>query len=56
MRFGACIDTLEEKVPFVLKRGRYIPFIDHLVPPDVSWDKFASYRTHLNEVIERCIW
>ncbi len=48
--------VLEEKVPLVLKRGRYIPFIDHLVPPDVSWNKFVSYRTHLNEVIERCIW
>ena len=46
---------LEEKVPFVLKRGGYIPFLDHLAPPDISWELFAYYRNKLNQMIQKNI-
>ena len=48
--------VLREKVPSVLKSGRYIPFTDHLVPPEVSWEQFVRYRNILNEVIEKSVW
>ncbi len=44
---------LEAKVPWMLQQGGYIPYMDHLVPPDVSWNNFCEYRTRLNEMIER---
>ena len=37
----------------VLKTGGYIPFGDHLLPPDVTWAGFQYYRTKLNDVIDR---
>jgi len=46
---------LEEKVPFVLKRGGYIPSLDHLVPPDISWELFVYYRNKLNQMIQKNI-
>ena len=44
---------LEEKVPELLKSGGYIPFIDHTVPPDISWDDFCYYRQRLTELSTR---
>ncbi|MBA7528887.1 hypothetical protein ES705_21079 [subsurface metagenome] len=46
---------LEEKVPFVLKRGGYIPSLDHVVPPDISWELFVYYRNKLNQMIRNNI-
>lgn len=46
---------LEEKVPFVLKRGGYIPSLDHLAPPDISWELFVYYRNKLNQMIQNNI-
>ena len=46
---------LEEKVPFVLKRGGYIPSLDHLAPPDISWELFVYYRNKLNQMIQKNI-
>jgi hypothetical protein len=43
---------LESKIPFMLKRLGYLPHIDHLVHPDVSWDDFCYYRKRLKEMIE----
>jgi uroporphyrinogen decarboxylase len=43
---------LELKIPWMLERGGYIPYMDHLVPPDVSWENFVYYRTKLNKLIE----
>ncbi|MGD2155556.1 MAG: uroporphyrinogen decarboxylase family protein [Anaerolineales bacterium] len=49
----AAIDAeLEAKLPFMLSHGGYIPFLDHLVPPDVSWDNFLHYRERVNQYIE----
>jgi len=46
------VDRELEKVPFMLRQGRYVPYVDHFVPPDVSWDTFKYYRTRLNEMID----
>jgi uroporphyrinogen decarboxylase len=43
---------LEAKVPFMLERGGYIPHVDHMVPPDVSWEHFKYYRKKLNQLID----
>ncbi|HTU00666.1 MAG TPA: uroporphyrinogen decarboxylase family protein, partial [Candidatus Sulfotelmatobacter sp.] len=38
-----------------LQRGGYIPFIDHYVPPDVSWSHFTYYRRRLTGLIETSV-
>ena len=43
---------LDERMPFMLARGGYIPHVDHHVPPDVSWADFAYYRRRLNDMID----
>lgn len=35
---------LERIVPFVMKRGGYIPCCDHMVPPEVSLENYLYYR------------
>jgi uroporphyrinogen decarboxylase len=47
------IDRELEKIPFLLKEGGYIPFVDHSVPPLVSWDNFVYYREKLNNIINK---
>ncbi len=44
---------LSAKLPYMLQRGGYVPFCDHLVPPDVSWDNFCYYRQRVKEYAER---
>ena len=46
------IDGELRKVEDVLPHGRYIPFVDHSVPPSVSWQSFSSYRSRLNRLVE----
>ena len=36
----------------VLKTGGYVPFGDHLIPPEVHWAEFSFYRRRLNELID----
>jgi len=45
------IDKELEKIPYMLKKGGYVPFMDHSVPPLVSWDNFVYYRDKLNDII-----
>jgi hypothetical protein len=45
------IDKELEKIPYMLKKGGYVPFIDHSVPPLISWDNFIYYREKLNDII-----
>ncbi len=40
-------EELEGKIPFMLKRGGYIPHVDHHIPPDVSLENFVYYRNRL---------
>jgi hypothetical protein len=43
---------LEAKLPQVLERGGCIPYVDHLVPSNVSFANFSHYRWRLNEMID----
>ncbi len=42
---------IEEKVPFMLRHGGYVPHADHFIPPDVSWDDFLYYRERLSDLV-----
>jgi len=46
------IEEILEPVADVLKTGGYIPFGDHLIPPDVHWEEFRYYRERLNALID----
>lgn len=45
------IDGELQKVSFMLQRGGYVPHVDHMVPPDASWENFRYYREKLNQMI-----
>lgn len=49
----AAIDSALKDVPWMLSRGGYIPYVDHFVPPDVSWSNFRYYRARLNELVNK---
>ena len=49
---GKKIDKELEKVSLLMKKGGYIPHIDHLIPMDADWGKFKEYRIKLNNLIE----
>jgi uroporphyrinogen decarboxylase len=44
---------LAAKLPFMLQQGGYIPFCDHMVPPDVPWENFVYYREQVRSYVER---
>jgi len=47
----ATIDqVLEATIRPALASGGYVPMIDHLAPPDISWDNFCYYRLRLREM------
>ena len=46
------IDAELEKVQRLLKKGGYVPHIDHAVSEDVTWENFKYYRIKLNEIID----
>jgi uroporphyrinogen decarboxylase len=45
----AAIDAELERIRPVIGAGRYIPDLDHHVPPDVSWANFCHYAAGLRE-------
>lgn len=45
-------DEILEPVAEVLKTGGYVPFGDHLIPPDIPWEHFKYYREKLNGMLE----
>jgi len=45
------IDDELRKVPYMLERGRYVPAVDHFVPPDVSWDNYRYFCERLRGLI-----
>ena len=49
----AKVDEILRPVEEVLKTGGYIPFGDHFIPPDVTWDGFKYYRNKLNGIIDK---
>jgi len=46
------IEEIMRPVQEVLRTGRYVPFGDHLIPPEVHWREFQTYRTKLNSMID----
>jgi len=46
------LDKELEEISILIKSGGYIPFRDHFILPDVSWERFSSYRQKLNVIIE----
>ncbi|MEW5816715.1 MAG: uroporphyrinogen decarboxylase family protein [Spirochaetota bacterium] len=46
------IDEILEPVQTAYKLGGYIPFGDHLIPPEVHWNDFKYYRERLNNIID----
>ena len=56
IRFGKeKIDEFLEPVKWLVKQGGYIPFGDHLIPPEVGWSEFKYYREKLNDIIDMSI-
>ena len=48
----AAIDIeLEAKVPSLIRRGGFIPHVDHAIPHDVSWSNLVHYRQRMREMI-----
>ncbi len=43
---------LNTKIPYMVDRGGYIPFIDHSVPPDISFENFRYYRKKIEELTQ----
>ena len=52
-RGPATIDGEIARVERVLATGGYVPVVDHMVPPDVSFANYAYYRRRLAEAIAR---
>jgi uroporphyrinogen decarboxylase len=46
------IDEVLAPVEKTMKRGGYIPYGDHFIPPDVDWENFQYYRNKLNAIID----
>lgn len=44
---------LETKLPFMFKKGGYIPTVDHFVPPDVPLENFIYYRNQIEKIIDK---
>jgi len=52
----AAIDReLGDKLPFLFERGRYVPGMDHHVPPEVSWKDFLYYLERTREIYRRSL-
>jgi hypothetical protein len=46
------IDKELEKEEWLITQGGYVPYADHSVPPNASWENFKYYRNKLNKIIE----
>jgi hypothetical protein len=47
----AAIDREIDRASRMLKHGRYIPSLDHLIPSDVPWDAYVYYIRRLKEIM-----
>ena len=45
------IDKELEKMPYLIKKGGFIPFADHDIPPNSPWENFKYYRNRLNDIV-----
>lgn len=48
-------EELEAKLPFMLRKGGYVPCADHLIPPDVPWENFLYWRKRIKEFVQSSI-
>ena len=46
------IDKELKMLPYLINQGGYIPYIDHTIPPNSSWENFKYYRDKLNQIID----
>ncbi len=46
----AAIDAVVELAAAMVKKGRYVPAFDHLIPPDVPWENFRYACEQLKTV------
>ena len=46
-------EELDRRIPYMLEGGGYIPYVDHHVPPDISWDNYVYYRDKIKTMVER---
>lgn len=46
------LDKELSEIKDVIEMGGYIPYADHLIPPDISWIHFKTYREQLNNIID----
>ena len=43
-------EEVMSKVPFLLEQGGYFPSVDHLVPPDVTFENYCYYINLMREI------
>ena len=43
-------EEVMSKVPFLLEQGGYFPSVDHMVPPDVTFENYCYYINLMREV------
>lgn len=46
------IDNELEEMKYMIQSGGYIPYCDHLVPPNVPWDNYCYFRNKLIKIIQ----
>jgi hypothetical protein len=46
------IDRELEETKYMIQLGGYIPYCDHLVPPNVPWDNYCYFRNELIRIIQ----
>jgi uroporphyrinogen-III decarboxylase len=47
------IDTAIERLPGILEKGGFIPGVDHMVPPNVSYDNYRYFCDRRREFTEK---
>ncbi|MEI6808202.1 MAG: uroporphyrinogen decarboxylase family protein [bacterium] len=51
---GKAIDRELERIKPMLDQGGYIPHLDHLVPPDISFKNYMDYLDKKRKLIGKC--
>jgi uroporphyrinogen decarboxylase len=45
------IDRELKKVRRMMKRGGYIPYVDHAYPPDISYENYTYFRKNFTKLV-----
>jgi len=48
---GAISEELK-KVERMVRKGGYVPYTDHMVPPDVSFSNYKFFRLELKKILK----